>query len=261
MIGAIIGDIVGSRFEFNNTSKTDFELFTPECSYTDDTICTIAIADAINTGTNYKDKLLQWCRQYPNPMGSYGGSFSRWIWANDNSPYNSFGNGSAMRVAPTAWAFDSMEEVRREAAKTAAVTHNHPEGIKGAEAVAQVIFSQRKGFNPGELERIGNKYYPGFLNAVYTLGFFDETCQGTVPLCLKIVRYSSSFEDAIRKAIARGGDSDTIGAIVGSIAEAAFGIPKELSDRAFDYLPADMLNVIGNFYHKLNSKLYERSVE
>lgn len=254
MIGAIVGDIVGSRFEFHNTNKYDFELFAPECSFTDDTICTIAVADAINTGESYKDKLLQWCRQHPNPMGAYGGSFGRWIWANDNSPYNSFGNGSAMRVSPVAWAFDDLETALKEAAKTAEVTHNHPEGIKGAVAIAHAIHSQRRGFNPGELERVGNIYYPGFLNAIYTSGVFDETCQGTVPLCIKIVRYSSSFDDAIRKAISWGGDSDTIGAIVGSIAEAAFGIPKEIYDKALGYLTTDMLNVISDFFYKLNNR-------
>jgi ADP-ribosylglycohydrolase len=260
MIGAIIGDIVGSRFEFHNTDNRDFELFTRENNFTDDTICTIAIADAINTGASYKDKLVEWCRRYPNPMGAYGGSFARWITSENHEPYNSYGNGSAMRVAPVAWAFEHREEVLLEAAMTAEVSHNHPEGIKGAQAVAHAIFSQRKrkGFDPGVLEIVGNTYYPGFLRHTYTPGVFDETCQGTVPICLKIVRYSSSFEDAIRKAITWGGDSDTIGAIVGSIAEAAFGIPKEISHQAFEYLPEDMLNVIGDYYHKLNTERYER---
>lgn len=257
MIGAIVGDIVGSRFEFHNTDNYNIELFTDECNFTDDTICTIAIADAINTGARYKDKLLEWCRAYPNPMGAYGGSFARWIKSEDHEPYNSFGNGSAMRVSPVAWAFDDIEKALLEAATTANVTHNHPEGTKGAVAVAHAIFSQRKGFTPGELERVGNLYYPGFLRQTYSPGVFDETCQGTVPICLKIVRYSSSFEDAIRKAISWGGDSDTIGAIVGSIAEAAFGIPKEIYDKALDYLPTEMLNVIAEFFGKLNEKRYE----
>lgn len=147
MLGAIVGDIVGSRFEFNNTDQYDFELFTQESSYTDDTICTIAIADAINRRNARKDgdpcyaaNLLRWCRKYPNPMGGYGGSFARWIHSEQPQPYNSFGNGSAMRVAPVAWAFNSLEEVRREAERTASVTHNHPEGIKGAVAVAHAIY-------------------------------------------------------------------------------------------------------------------------
>lgn len=262
MLGAIIGDIVGSRFEFNNTDKYDFELFTQESSYTDDTICTIAIADAINRRNTRKDcdpcyaaNLLRWCRKYPNPMGGYGGSFARWIHSEKPQPYNSFGNGSAMRVSPVAWAFDNLEDIKREAEKTAQVTHNHPEGIKGAIAVAHAIYSQRNGFNPGELENIGNLYYPGFLKATYTPGVFDETCQGTVPVCLKIVRFSSSFEDAIRKAISWGGDSDTIGAIVGSIAEASFGIPEEIYKQALAYLTEDFLEVISKYFHKLNIKI------
>ncbi len=254
MIGAIIGDIVGSRFEFHNTDNREFKLFTKDNSFTDDSICTIAIADAINAGASYKDKLTDWCNAYPNPMGAYGGSFARWIRSEHHEPYNSFGNGSAMRVSPVAWAFDDLKTVLKEAAKTAEVTHNHPEGIKGAVAVAHAIFSQRNGFEPGVLEDVGNLYYPGFLHQIYTPGVFDETCQGTVPICLKFVRYSSSFEDAIRKAICWGGDSDTIGAIVGSIAEAAFKIPKDIYDKALCYLPADMLNVIANFFHNLNNK-------
>lgn len=251
MLGAIVGDIVGSRFEFNNTDKYDFELFTGEDSFTDDTICTIAIADAIVSGKSYKDSLLEWCRKYPNPKGAYGGSFARWIASSDPQPYNSFGNGSAMRVSPVAWAFNSLDDVLSEAEKTASVTHNHPEGIKGAVAVAHAIYSQRNGFNPGELERVGNMYYPGFLGATYTPGVFNETSQGTVPICLKIVRYSTSFEDAIRKAIAWGGDSDTIGAIVGSIAEAVFGVPNNIQNLALCYLPTEMVWTIDRFFQKI----------
>lgn len=264
MLGAIVGDIVGSRFEFNNTDQYDFELFTQESSYTDDTICTIAIADAINRRNTRKDgdpcyaaNLLRWCRKYPNPMGGYGGSFARWIQSEKPQPYNSFGNGSAMRVAPVAWAFNSLEEVRREAERTASVTHNHPEGIKGAVAVAHAIYSQRNGFDPGELEIVGNLYYPGFLNAIYTPGVFNETCQGTVPICLKIVRYSSSFEDAIRKAISWGGDSDTIAAIVGSLAEPIWGIPGAIKQKALDLLPDDMKAVLFKFWKEAKMDNYK----
>lgn len=264
MLGAIVGDIVGSRFEFNNTDQYDFELFTQESSYTDDTICTIAIADAINRRNTRKDgdpcyaaNLLRWCRKYPNPMGGYGGSFARWIQSEKPQPYNSFGNGSAMRVAPVAWAFNSLEEVRREAERTASVTHNHHEGIKGAVAVAHAIYSQRNGFDPGELEIVGNLYYPGFLNAIYTPGVFNETCQGTVPICLKIVRYSSSFEDAIRKAISWGGDSDTIAAIVGSMAEPIWGIPGAIKQKALDLLPDDMKAVLFKFWKEAKMDNYK----
>ena len=256
MLGAIIGDIVGSRFEFNNTDNYNFELFTKDSTFTDDTICTIAVADAINTGVSYKDKFLQWCRAYPNPKGAYGGSFARWIASDNPQPYNSFGNGSAMRVSPVAWAYDNLDKVLMEAEKTAIVTHNHPEGIKGAVAVAHAIYYLRTTHNQKAFENIMQSYYPQFMVNDYYAGVFDETCQGTVPLCLKIIRVSTSFEDAIRRAISWGGDSDTIGAIVGSMAEALWGVPKEISDKAFDLLPTDMLNVVGDFFGNLNRKQY-----
>lgn len=226
MLGAIIGDIVGSRFEFNNTDNYNFELFTKDSTFTDDTICTIAVADAINTGVSYKEKFLQWCRAYPNPKGAYGGSFARWIASDNPQPYNSFGNGSAMRVSPVAWAYDNLDKVLMEAEKTAIVTHN------------QKVY-----------ENIMQSYYPQFMVNDYYAGIFDETCQGTVPLCLKIIRVSTSFEDAIRRAISWGGDSDTIGAIVGSMAEALWGIPDSFIWNALRILPDDMRNVIGCFYN------------
>lgn len=257
MLGAIIGDIVGSRFEFNNTDNYNFELFTKDCSFTDDTICTIAIADAIMSQARYKEKLLEWCRRYPHPKGAYGGSFARWIASENPQPYNSFGNGSAMRVSPVAWAFDSLDEVLAEAEKTALPTHNHPEGVKGAMATAHAIYYLRTTRNLPGLENEMNQYYPQFMLGNYFAGVFDETCPGTVPICLKIVISSTSFEDAIRKAISWGGDSDTIGAIVGSMAEAMWDIPKEMQHEAFDRMPTEMVNVFGSFFHKLNNKAYE----
>ena len=224
MIGAIIGDVIGSRFEFNNTRDYNFELFTAQNSYTDDTICTLAIADAILSLESFQDKLLEWCRLYPHPMGGYGGSFARWIASNDPLPYNSFGNGSAMRVSPVAWAFDDLKDVIDWAIKTASVTHNHPEGIKGAVAVAHAIWYFR--FCDTHLSyfiKTMEEYYPGFMDQAFTPGKFDE-------------------EDAIRKAISFGGDSDTIGAIVGSIAEARFGIPQEFIDKVLTYLDPRMID-------------------
>lgn len=247
MIGALIGDIVGSRFEFDNTFDYNFKLFTKESDFTDDSICTLAVADAILTGTNYRDKLLEWCRKYPHPKGAYGGSFARWIRSNNPQPYNSFGNGSAMRVSAVAWAFEDLDKVLEEAAKTAEVTHNHPEGVKGAVAVAHAIFVLRHSKNQKDVEDIGNKYYPGFMSQQYQRGEFNETCQGTVPVCFKLLLESSSFEDAIRKAISWGGDSDTIGAIVGSMAEALWGVPKEIAEVLLTILPNEMLEVIQTF--------------
>ena len=280
MLGAMIGDIAGSKYEFNNTFDYDFEMFGEGCDFTDDTICTVAIADAILNGRNYQESLLDWCRRYPSPKGAYGGRFATWIRSLNPQPYNSFGNGSAMRVSPVAWLFDDLSQVLEEAEKTALPTHNHPEGIKGAKAVAHAIWYFRKSkFSEGskdseneETKRLNNEnakaskdenetiqgfmsiarsYYEDFDTRVYPKGKFDETCMDAVPLSFYLLSQASSFEDAIRLAISHGGDSDTIGAIVGSIAEARFGIPQEIKDRAIDYLPKDMKEIYRSFSEKI----------
>ena len=156
MIGAIIGDIVGSRFEFDNTNDFNVELFTDECAYTDDTICTIAVADAAMNGSSYGVTLHSWCRRYPEPMGSYGCSFADWIASNNPQPYNSFGNGSAMRVSAIGWLFNTLEQVIDEATKSAMPTHNHPEGIKGAIATASAVLIARTDGKEAMLEAIKN---------------------------------------------------------------------------------------------------------
>ncbi len=247
MIGAIIGDIVGSVYEFNNTFDYNFPLFSENGSFTDDTICTIAIADAILKGKSYKDSLLEWCRKYPNPMGAYGCSFQQWIFSDDPHPYNSYGNGSAMRASPVGWAFDVYHDVIKEAGEMASTTHNHAEGIKGAQSVALAISSLRFNRDSKDIEHIGNSFYYGFMTQDYPKGKFDETCIGTVPLAFQIILKSTSFEDAIRKAISHGGDSDTLGAIVGSIAEPLFGVPKEIMVKAMSYLPEEMITVVDKF--------------
>lgn len=256
MLGAIIGDIVGSRFEFNNTKDFNFKLFTDECSFTDDTICTVAIADAYQQnlvglwglGSNLKD----WCRKYPHPMGGYGGSFARWINSDEYMPYNSFGNGSAMRVSPVGWLFDTEKEVIVEATKSAVVTHNHPEGVKGAVATALAIFYAREYSKEIMLTKMTD-YYPAYtwIDPKVGCNKFDETCQGTMPVVFGILRKANSFEEAIRWAVAVGGDSDTIAAIVGSIAEAIWGIPTEMKTQAMNYLPEDMIEVIDKFYDEI----------
>lgn len=256
MLGAIIGDIVGSRFEFDNTNSVDFELFTDESTYTDDTICTVAIADAILNGKSYKDSLLEWCRKYPNPKGAYGGSFVRWINSADPQPYNSFGNGSAMRVSPIGWAFDSYQEVLKQAELSAAVSHNHPEGIKGAVCIAHMIWAGRHQASKDDLYQISYLYYPNWERTMPAIGRFDETCQGTIPTCFWALFHANSFEDAIRKAIAFGGDSDTIGAIVGSVAETLWELPGRLRNTALSKLPSDMRNVIELFYVNVKSPDY-----
>ncbi len=252
MLGAIIGDIVGSRFEFNNTNKLNFKLFTSDCNFTDDTICTIAIADAVLKGKDYETSLLKWCRKYPYPMGAYGGSFARWIHSSNPKPYNSFGNGSAMRVSPIGWAFEKEKDVILQAEQTALPTHNHPEGIKGAVATALAIFYARK-FDKETMLMSMMRYYPAWMEPIPGRNSFDETCQGTMPVVFGIIHKANSFEEAIRYAIAVGGDSDTIGAIVGGIAEAIWGIPDIIRQKAVEYLPKDMQQVVEEFY-KLNDR-------
>lgn len=272
MLGAMIGDIVGSKYEFNNTFDYDFEMFGGGCDFTDDTICTVAIADAILNGRNYQESLLDWCRRYPSPKGAYGGRFAGWIRSLNPQPYNSFGNGSAMRVSPVAWLFDDLSQVLEEAEKTALPTHNHPEGIKGAKAVAHAIWHFRKSRFSEESKEckdknskesddkamkafkdIARSYYEDFDTQDYPKGKFDETCMDAVPLSFYILSKASSFEDAIRLAISHGGDSDTIGAIVGSIAEARFGIPQDMKDKAMNYLPKDMTRIYQQF--KANNEI------
>lgn len=252
MIGAIIGDIIGSRFEFNNLKGKDFELFTDECDFTDDTICTIAVADAILKGKDYGMSIQEWCRRYPNPMGGYGARFSQWIWDDTRTPYESFGNGSAMRVSPVAWAFDVFD-VMNNAINTAVVSHNHTFGINGALVVAMSIYESRIITFEDDCKRfireLCDKYFP---EPIKKKGVFDETCQGTVPVAIDIIIESNSFEDAIRKAIQWGGDSDTLGAIVGSIGEAIWGIPEDMYNKAMTYLTQEMKDVIINFRTKLN---------
>ena len=255
MLGAIIGDIVGSPYEFANTSNPRFPLFSKRSSFTDDTVCTIAVADALVSGEDFGSALQRWGRKYPNPMGGYGVSFNAWLHAINPMPYNSWGNGAAMRVSPVGWAFSSEAETLRAALASVAPTHNHVEGLIGASVVARAIYLLR------------TEPYPSFMNgAVYSLmeasygedwakhnparGVFDETCQGCVPLAFAICAQSSGFENAIRQAVLWGGDSDTLAAIVGSLAEARWGIPNDIKKRALSMLPAEMVDVILKFKSK-----------
>ena len=260
MLGAIIGDIAGSRFEFNPTNDYNFELLSKQCAYTDDTICTVAVADAILNGEDYGSTIHRWCRKYPNPKGSYGGSFQRWVASDNLTPYGSFGNGAAMRVSPVAWAFTDRETVLENAKAPAECTHNHPEGIKGAQTTALAIFlaleTRRNGMTL-DVEAIIDECikFSGYNHDIRESAVrnkFDETCQGTVPVALWIIRQSTSFEDAIRRAVSLGADADTLGAIVGSMAEAIWGIPQKIADRSMVYLPTDMKNVIDCFTKRYN---------
>lgn len=253
MLGAIIGDIVGSKYEFNNTFDYNFEMFGEGSDFTDDTICTVAVASAILDGRDYGESLHEWCRRYPSPKGAYGGRFAAWVRSDNPQPYNSFGNGSAMRVSPVAWLFDDLQIVLEEAEKTALPTHNHPEGIKGAKAVAHAIWHFRKSKKAEALKDfmdIARSYYEDFDTRTYPEGVFDETCMDAVPLSFSIIALASSFEDALRLAISHGGDSDTIGAIVGSIAEARFGIPLAIRTKVMPFLPDDMRGIYVRFTEK-----------
>lgn len=246
MLGAIIGDIVGSRFEFNNLKTEKFQLFTQECDFTDDSILTVAVADAILHDKSYSDSALEWCRKYPSPMGGYGGTFSYWVRTGVQRPYNSFGNGSAMRVSPVGFAFDTEAETIKQAIASAEFTHNHPEGIVGAVAVARAIFNLRMHKDLAFVSYLKDLYYPD--NDGAPQGVFDETCQGTVPVAFNLLLASSSFENAIRRTMQWGGDSDTLGAIVGGMAEAYFGIPEGMAQHARTFLPGEMLAIIDEFY-------------
>ena len=254
MLGAIIGDIVGSRFEFNPTNDYNFELFADECGFTDDSICTFAIADALLNGKDYGDSLHEWCRLYPHPMGGYGGGFARWVYSDTYQPYGSYGNGSAMRVSPVGWLCRSRDHILTDAEQTATCTHNHPEGIKGAQTVALAIYL-------ANIERRYNKQPQDIIKNVITecvkfsgyninlrkedvINRFDETCQGTVPVALWIISQSNSFEDAIRRAVSLGADADTLGAIVGGIAEAIWGIPENIKISALSYLDDRMKKLL-----------------
>lgn len=252
MLGAIIGDIIGSRFEFNNTNDYGVELFDVDCSFTDDTICTVAIADAILKGIPYKDSILRWCKKYPHPKGAYGVSFNRWLSSKDHQPYYSFGNGAAMRVSPVGWAFNTAQEVQRQAIETAAISHNHPEGLIGAMSIAEAIWLLcHEPKQAEDIDYLARHYYGNdYEKRVPKRNVFDETCQGCVPLAFSILKQSTSFEDAIRKAICYGGDSDTVGAIVGSLAEAKWGIDDDFKTLAFDFLPDEMQEVVNEFQSK-----------
>lgn len=256
MLGAIIGDIVGSPYEFANTKNPCFPLFSERSSFTDDTICTVAVADAILRGSDFGEMLREWCLRYPNPVGAYGGSFNAWLHSSNPQPYNSWGNGAAMRVSPCGWAFKSEAETLRAAMSSAAPTHNHVEGLIGASVVARAIFMFREfGDSPDSFDISGlvAEYYGRDWSNEARLpspGVFDETCQGCVPLAFHILIQSSGFEDAIRRAVLYGGDSDTLAAIVGSLAEARWGIPHNIKERALSMLPAEMVDVILKFKSK-----------
>ncbi len=275
MLGAIFGDIVGSIYEFNNINTTQFELFGKRSTFTDDSILTIAVADWLLMGALTKERLIytirKYVKEYPNPMGGYGSRFQQWAFSNQNKPYNSWGNGSAMRVAAVGWAFDTLEETENIAKLTAEITHNHPEGIKGAQATAAAIYMARTCSTKLEIkEYIQSKY--GYdlsrtCDEIRPTYRFNESCAGTVPEAIIAFLDSSDFETAIRLAVSLGGDTDTLTCIAGGIAEAFYGMSNSIpettiseydlinfEEETMNRLPENLKKVVSEFYQVIVSK-------
>lgn len=259
MLGAIIGDIVGSRFEWNNHRNKEFDLFTTECFSTDDSIMTLSVAKAILESKEDFSDLSEKTKNFMQKIGrnypdcGYGGNFFNWIFSDNPKPYNSYGNGAAMRVSAVGFVANSLEEAKSLSRKVTEITHNHPEGIKGAEATAVAIYLAKIGKDISEIRDFITKNY-------YTLDFtldeirdtyeFNETSQNTVPQALQAFFESTNFEDAIRNAISIGGDSDTLAAICGGIAEAYYGIPDNIRKQAINFLDKDLLKILIEFENK-----------
>lgn len=264
MLGAIIGDVAGSRFEFDNIKTKDFDLldtYHKRTFFTDDTVMTVAVAKAILDCDDFaklKDLTIKYMREFGQtyPRRGYGNHFKIWLYSRDPKPYGSFGNGAAMRISSVGFLCDSEFEVKMYSHEVTATTHNHPEGLKGAEAVAMAIFWARTGMNKQEIfDRLAENYYPELkteqLTYNYLLenyrwgyGYGSETCQSSVPQALACFYASTDFEDAIKTAISIGGDSDTIAAMTGGIAEAYYGIPKEIEKEMIDFLPVPFAETV-----------------
>ncbi|MDR3365956.1 MAG: ADP-ribosylglycohydrolase family protein [Prevotellaceae bacterium] len=265
MIGAIVGDYAGSAYEFHSTHDYCFPIITPDSGITDDSIMTVAIMDAILQGKPYGERLRYWGNKYPTPKGGYGGSFAAWLRSEKPQPYNSFGNGSAMRVSPIGWVFEMLKETLREAQKSAQCTHNHSDGIKGAMATAAAIYYVRNGKSKEFLRQYVEKEF-GYnlsrtLSDIRPSYGFNESCQGTVPEAIICYLESSGFEDAIRLAVSLGGDSDTLACITGAIAEAGYadGISAQLVEAAFSTMPEELKNIVEQFYSKFNLYSYGKA--
>ena len=249
MLGAIIGDTVGSIYEFNNIRKKDFELFSKRSFLTDDSIMTIAVAEIMKKGyINDKTKIIntlkKWGRTYPNR--GYGARFAQWLFTDETEPYYSFGNGAAMRVSPVAWYAKNEKQVKEYAKKVTEVTHNHPEGLKGAEVTAMCVYYARIGKDKEFIKNYVSQYYDidfdyEWLRKNY---WFNETCQNTVPQAIYCFLISTDFEDCLRTTISIGGDCDTTAAISCAIAEAYYGIPKEIENKIISFLNKKMKKLL-----------------
>ena len=254
MIGAIIGDIVGSVYEGNPIKTKDFRFFDDYCRFTDDSVCTIAVADILLHDRPPADTMQQWCRRYPGR--GYGGNFGMWIYTDPPEPYNSYGNGAAMRVSPAAFLNrNDLNAALSASDKVTEITHNHPEGIKGARATTHAIWLAFQSENAANIREIITSEY-GYdltqtVDEIRPSYFFDITCQGTVPQAITCALESISFEDAVRNAISLGGDADTLAAIAAPIAEALHGIPDEFKERTESVYLADapdMLDIMHEMY-------------
>ena len=262
MLGAIIGDVVGSPYEFGAEKTKDFPLFTPSCRPTDDSVLTIAVgcacaeADCDEEG-EFKKTLCERMREIGRlyPDAGYGELFYRWLMDDEGEPYGGYTNGAAMRVSPVAWAVDELEDAERLAKWSAEITHDHPEGIKGAQAVAAAVFLARKGYDKAAIRRyISRKYYDlDFTVEEIRPGYrHDMTCEGSVPQAIVCFLDSEDFEDAIRNAISLGGDGDTQACIAGAIAEAFYGIPEDLQEKVFEYVD----ETLQDYYWSYADQLY-----
>jgi ADP-ribosylglycohydrolase len=253
MLGAIAGDVIGAPYEHHRIKRKDFPLFSHLSRFTDDTVLTVAVADVVLEGGDYGAALCRWGNRYP--QAGYGGLFRAWLERPGTAPYGSFGNGSAMRVSPVAWAFDTADDVLREAQRSAAPTHDHPEGVKGAQATALGVFLARTGASKEtvreeiaarfgyDLDATCDEIRPGYR--------FDPTCQGTVPAAFTAFLDAESFEDALRNAISLGGDSDTLAAIAGALAEPFFGgVPAALVADVRRRLAPPLLAVVDRFHRR-----------
>ena len=263
MKGAIIGDIIGSIYEFNNIKTKEFPLFSKKCFFTDDSVMTVAIADALLAVGDKDDKTVQdtmqmRMRRYGQtyPGRGYGGHFLDWLYEEDPKPYNSCGNGSAMRVSPVGFFANSEEECIRLATLSALPSHNHPDGIKGAVATALCVYTARTAKDKDKVVEMCNRYYPydfclDEIRPDYHFGHFQALCAGTVPYAVQAFAESDSFEDAIRNVVSIGGDTDTLAAITGSIAEAYYGVPEDLWEAATGYLTPELLKTVEAFYNRI----------
>jgi len=264
MYGAILGDIIGEPYEFDRGNKTkDFPLFSDKPQFTDDSVMTIAVCDALLKAgldadeISMKDSIIKrmqyWGKKYPK--AGYGLSFRRWLLSDDPEPYNSWGNGSAMRVSSAGWLFDSLERTREVARWSSEVTHNHPEGIKGAESTAAVIWMARNGYSKVQIKEYVEKEFEYNLSRTCDEIRPDyshvESCQETVPEAITAFLEGNSFEDVIRTAVSLGGDCDTLTAIAASMAEAFYGLPEEIKQKCLEYTTEEMHKVMSEFDGKM----------